>query len=174
VGAGCAAAIVILPLPQSTEIKASEVLDKITDRTKTELTGIALATKTALDYFTSSTDDVEKNLVILTDYKIALCIIMDSHDHRDYHQAIAHVRTSLLKLHNMSCHTSKAWIPGHAGISYNEQADKLILQNMSYKVPHLPKASYLYLCVRKWFPDILRNCGSRGGTVQLQDTSLMN
>ena len=47
------------------------------------LTAIALATENALDYFTSISADVERNLVILTDCKIALSVIIDSHDHGD-------------------------------------------------------------------------------------------
>jgi len=51
VGAGCAAAIVILPGPESTEIQATEILDKITDSIETELTGIALALESVIDLY---------------------------------------------------------------------------------------------------------------------------
>jgi len=43
VSAGCAATIVILPVPRNKKVLASELLDKITDSIETELTTIALA-----------------------------------------------------------------------------------------------------------------------------------
>jgi len=65
------------------------------------------------------------NTVILTDCKAALNIIMESQVYRNYHQIIARIRHSLLKFHNMKCRISLGWIPSHAGIDYNEQADIL-------------------------------------------------
>jgi len=88
VGAGCSAAIVILPLPENNELEVSELLDKITDSTETELTAIALAMETAIDHFNSSPVDAVKNLAILTDCKTALSIIMNSHEYGDYHLVI--------------------------------------------------------------------------------------
>jgi len=63
------------------------------------------------------------NTVIVTDCKAAINTIMDIHVYGNYHQAIARLRPSLSRFHNMKCHISLGWIPSHAGIDYNEQAD---------------------------------------------------
>jgi len=65
------------------------------------------------------------NTVIFTDSKDALNTIIDSHVHGNYYQVIARIRPLLLKFHNMKCHISLGWIPSHAGIEYNDQADIL-------------------------------------------------
>jgi len=125
VGAGCAAAIVIPPGPDSKEIQATELLDKITDSIETELTGIAIALEIVIGLFTSGTVVAWTNTVILTHCKAALNIILESHVYGNYQQIIARIIPSLLKFHNMKCHISLGWIPSHAGIDYNEQADTL-------------------------------------------------
>ena len=84
--------------------------------------------ETATDHFTSSSGDTDMNLVIFTDYKTTLSIIMESDVHGNYCQVLARVRPSLSKLHGMNCHQDLATPrprPGHAGIDYNEQADAL-------------------------------------------------
>jgi len=92
VGAGCAATIVILPGPDSNEIQATELPDKITDSIETELTEIALALESIIDLFTSGTVDDWTNTVIPTDCKAALNIIMESHV---YGQLETTIRSSL-------------------------------------------------------------------------------
>ena len=61
VGAGCAAAIVILPGLDNSEVQATGLMDKITDSIETELTATALEMERVIDPFTSGSVDARMN-----------------------------------------------------------------------------------------------------------------
>jgi len=117
--------VVLLPLESGVaEITAGEIIPTLTDSIEAEITAIALALEQATSYYqsTSLKKDCEC-LIIFTDCRNALRCVMRRCDNSNFLQVLSCISSDLKILTDMKVYTSVAWIPGHAGIYYNEVAD---------------------------------------------------
>jgi len=100
------------------------VFNKIVDSIEAELSAIALALEASFEYLIQlDHPNTVEQLFIFTDCKRAIDCIINRSQMNIYHCVLARVTASLMSLRSMKVCVSVAWIPGHSGIHYNEQAD---------------------------------------------------
>ena len=120
---GCGGCGIVIVPPNGAELKiVSKLVSNFTENVECEVEGLVLALSEVLKYYQ---DSGTKNdcCYIFTDCESAIDVFVNQKDVVKWSSPLRRSWSLLQKLEERDISVKLAWVPGHAGIKFNELAD---------------------------------------------------
>ena len=147
---GCGGCGVVLVPPNGAELRIkSKFVSNLTENVECEVEGVILAMSEALEYY-KKTETKSDCCYVFTDCESAIDVFVNQKDVVKWSFALRRAWSFLKKLEELDISVKLAWVPGHAGIEFNEIADSAAKEgcNLGKNVEKIDEVSYS--TISKW------------------------